>query len=708
MSDSGAASTADPLRAHLERSLSGAYRVERELGGGGMARVFLAEELALGREVVVKVLSAEVAQAFSAERFAREVKLSARLQHPGIVPVLTAGTAGGLPYYTMPFIQGESLRARLDQLAQGERLSGKEAMGVLRDVARALAYAHDFGVVHRDIKPNNVLLAYDAAVVADFGIAKAIAAAQLGDGPEGATGTLTTVGTALGTPAYMAPEQAAGDPGVDHRADIYAWGVVAYEVLAGAHPFAGRRSIQALVTAHLVEQARPLDEMSPHLPRDVTMLVMRCLEKDPANRPTSAREIVETLSVGVGADRETPSEPLPLGTRAKASVAASARRRRRPVVVGLSLALLVTAGGGIVYALRGASTRAAGSPTMTGARRGAASPAYDAYLRGRVRVSSENPEDNAAAIVALTQAIARDSSFAPAWAELSRAYSIRAFYIAPDSEKKQLREDAEIAVERALSLDADLAEAHFARGLMLWTPVRRFPHEQAAQAYRQALALDPRLDEVRHQLALVEMHVGLLEEARAELDLALAINPANTLARFRLGVVALYLGQYERAHGVFTSTPLERNPTLWAFQTATALFRLGREREATELIDEFLRDYPKDEGGVGHSVRAMMHAKAGRQRNAEEAIATAIKLGRNFGHFHHTAYNVASAYALLGRHDEAIRFLEDAANNGFPCYPLFARDAQLDALRTDPRFIALMARLERDWKERKLKFFSNS
>ena len=165
----------DALLKILEHSLRGSYRVEREIGGGGMARVFVAEEMALSRRVVVKVLSAELAHELSAERFAREVKLLARLQHPNIVPILTAGTVGESPYYTMPFIEGESLADRLRGLPHGERIPMANAIDVLRDVARALSYAHSIGIVHRDIKPANVLLAYDAAVVADFGVAKALA-----------------------------------------------------------------------------------------------------------------------------------------------------------------------------------------------------------------------------------------------------------------------------------------------------------------------------------------------------------------------------------------------------------------------------------------------------------------------------------------------------------------------------------------------------
>lgn len=681
------------LRARIQHVLSNTYVLERELGGGGMSRLFLAEERALGRRVVVKVLSPELAHELSTERFAREIQLSAQLQHPNIVPVLTAGAALGLPYYTMPFIDGESLRARLARLPRGERLPMPQAIEVLRDIARALAYAHSLGVVHRDIKPENVLLAYDAAVVADFGVAKAMAAARTQDASERGT-TLTQTGVALGTPAYMAPEQASGDPSVNHRADIYAWGILAWELLGGQHPFADRLSVHALVTAHLATTPPPLSVAAPGVPPALSGLVMRCLAKDPTARPATARELLDALAA-VKSEERPASAPVESAGRSGLAT----RTRSRAAAIAMASVLLAALAGGAAWVMRDD-----GSVAVTATPRVPDAPAYDLYLRGKVRVSSENREDNDAAIAALRDAIAADQSLAAAHAELARAYTIKAFYYAPDSEKKRLNEDAEVAVAKALSLDPKLGAAHFARGLMLWTPGRRFPHEQAVQAYRQAIALDSTLDEAHHQLALVLLHVGLLDEAQVEVEKSLAINPGNTLARFRIGVIEMYRGEYERAHAVFNSTPLDRNPSLWAFQMATALFRLGREREATDLIDRFLRDYPNDEGGVGHSVRAVVLARQGKRGEAEAAIALARELGRGFGHFHHSAYNIGSAYALLGDSEMAVQALQDAAEDGFPCYPLFATDMLLDGLRRNPRFVALMNQLERDWTERKKSF----
>lgn len=276
------------LRELLENELGSLYALDRELPRGGMARVFLAEERRLGRKVVLKVLAPELAEGISAERFSREIQVAARLQQANIVPVLTSGQIGTAPYYAMPFISGRSLR---DVISAGQ-VSMPLAISILRDVMRALAYAHAEGIVHRDVKPENVLLSGDTAVVTDFGIAKALAAARI---PASAPG-LTQFGTAIGTPAYMAPEQASGDE-IDHRADIYAWGLVAYELLSGRHPFGSKPSAQAYIAAHLIEIPTPLAERSAECPPLLAQLIMSCLEKDPAQRPHNARDVLAGLDV---------------------------------------------------------------------------------------------------------------------------------------------------------------------------------------------------------------------------------------------------------------------------------------------------------------------------------------------------------------------------------------------------------------------------
>ncbi|MEP6492108.1 MAG: serine/threonine-protein kinase [bacterium] len=280
----------DAIRTQLADALGSAFELGHELGNAGMSRVYRARDTRLQRDVVVKVLSPDLAEHLSVERFAREIMLTAGLQEPHIVPLLDAGqTASGLPYYTMPYVAGESLRARLDRAGS---LSTSETIAVLKDIARALAFAHARGVVHRDIKPENILLSGGTAVVADFGIAKALSASER----HLSNHSLTALGVSVGTPAYMAPEQAVADPTVDHRADLYTWGVVAYELLARRHPFAERTTYQALVAAHLTERPVSLALLA-ELPASVTEIVMRCLEKDPADRPRDANELLAALEI---------------------------------------------------------------------------------------------------------------------------------------------------------------------------------------------------------------------------------------------------------------------------------------------------------------------------------------------------------------------------------------------------------------------------
>jgi tetratricopeptide (TPR) repeat protein len=309
------------LQARLQGALAGSHRILRELGGGGMSRVFLAEESRLGRQVVIKVLPPETGAAVNVERFEREIQLAARLQHPHIVPLLSAAAAGDLLYYIMPYIAGESLRARLAR--EGE-LPVAEAGRILREIVDALSYAHRNGVVHRDIKPDNVLLSDGHAVVTDFGVAKAVSASS-------GSSSLTSLGVALGTPAYMAPEQAAADPHVDHRADIYAVGALAYEMLAGRTPFTAPTP-QAMLAAHITQTPEPLARHRPAVPAGLNSVLMRCLEKRPADRWQTAGELLaglETAATPSGGTAPTAA------TAAVSSGTEEALRRSHPVRVAL-------------------------------------------------------------------------------------------------------------------------------------------------------------------------------------------------------------------------------------------------------------------------------------------------------------------------------------------------------------------------------------
>ena len=267
----------------IQRALGATYRIERELGGG-MSRVFVAEDVGLGRRVVLKVLPPEMASGVNGQRFAREIRLAAQLQHPHIVPLLAAGSADDLPYYVMPYVEGESLRARL---ARDGELPLADVVKLLREVLDAVEYAHRHGVVHRDIKPDNILLAGNHAMVADFGVAKALVDAT-------SDVRLTSTGIAVGTPAYMAPEQIAAEPNVDQRADIYAIGALAFEMVTGLQPFRGATT-QAVLAAHMSQPAPSLATLRRSSPAALDTIVLRCLEKRPADRWQTAGEIIPHL-----------------------------------------------------------------------------------------------------------------------------------------------------------------------------------------------------------------------------------------------------------------------------------------------------------------------------------------------------------------------------------------------------------------------------
>ncbi len=304
-----------------------------------MATVHLARDLKHDRDVAVKLLNPDISAALGADRFAQEIRLTAGLQHANILPLFDSGSADGQVFYVMPFVSGGTLRSRL---ARGP-IPVSDGVAILRDVARALGYAHSHGVVHRDIKPENVLLGGGAAIVSDFGIAKAIAVAQDDQrrtGDRSARTALTQAGTSLGTPAYMAPEQALGDV-VDARTDVYAWGVMAYEVFAGAHPFAAHTAAQRLVAAQVSETPAPIDTLQPALPPELAALVMNCLAKDRADRPADGNEIVARIS--------SVTTPVP-------HPSARPQASRRPLVAWIVAAVLITIGvsvGALAFARRG-------------------------------------------------------------------------------------------------------------------------------------------------------------------------------------------------------------------------------------------------------------------------------------------------------------------------------------------------------------------
>jgi eukaryotic-like serine/threonine-protein kinase len=319
----------DELQDRLQAALGDAYVIERELAPGGMSRLFLATEASLERKVVIKLLPPETASEVSAARFQREVLLAAHLQHPHILPVLTTGsTRDGIFYYIMPYVAGESLRQRLER----ERIPVPEAVRILREIADALAMAHERGIVHRDIKPANILLLEGHAVVTDFGIARAVEAAR-----ETTNERLTATGVGIGTLGYMAPEQLAGERDLDTRADVYALAVVGYEMLAGKPPFS-RPTAQALVAAHLTEPPPPLSTVAPDVPAEVGAVISKALSKSPDDRYPTAAEFRNALDLRL--------------TKAFAAISTPHVAISRRAAIAIAAVLVVAIGGAIAFFTR--------------------------------------------------------------------------------------------------------------------------------------------------------------------------------------------------------------------------------------------------------------------------------------------------------------------------------------------------------------------
>ena len=323
--------------------------------------------------------------------------------------------------------------------------------------------------------------------------------------------------------------------------------------------------------------------------------------------------------------------------------------------------------------------------------------AYDLYLRAKIRGRQENESDVSAAIGLLEKAVRLDPEFAAAQAELSHLYGLRVAQFAPND--AVALERAELAAEKALRLDPDLAESHYAAGQLLWGVVKnRFWADRAVREFKRAIALNPNLDEVHHHLGQVYLHIGLLDQALAELEKTIDLQPADNNAIRRIAIVLIYRGQYEEGLRKFQQVPAQSNSSLWRYQLAWALLYLGKDQEAFALIEQYLRAHPEDRGGVVTSTRAICFAKAGDARSAEEDIRTSVEKGKGFIHFHHSAYNIASAYALLGQTASAVQWLRTAAETGWPCYSYFANDPNLARIHGDPGYETFMRELKAQWE----------
>jgi DNA-binding winged helix-turn-helix (wHTH) protein len=323
--------------------------------------------------------------------------------------------------------------------------------------------------------------------------------------------------------------------------------------------------------------------------------------------------------------------------------------------------------------------------------------AYELFLRGRYHLRRETEESVQEAIALQEQATRLSPNFALAFTELARAYHLNAYYYTPEEAKWD--EKAWVACEWALTLDPQLGEAHFVRGLLLWTHANGFPHEQVIEEYKRALKLNSDLDEAHHQLGLVLHHIGLLDHALVHYEKALAINPANNIVRARFAIVGNFKHQYEETMRIVDTLPPDITPGLYILK-GMALCHLYRLDEAQNYTENWLESHPRDDGGLMTSIQAMIAALRGDKGEALARIQHSIEIGHGYGHFHHSTYNIAAAFSLLQMPDDAIKWLEFTFNDGFPCYPMIDGDPFLENLHCDPRFIALMSKQREVWDKR--------
>ncbi len=323
--------------------------------------------------------------------------------------------------------------------------------------------------------------------------------------------------------------------------------------------------------------------------------------------------------------------------------------------------------------------------------------AYDLYMKGRFQLRDESQEGIRRAIDMQEQATKLDPNFALAYAELARACNLITFHYTP--EDRQLEEKAFAAAERAMLLQPDLPEAHLARGFLLWTQKNGFPHEQAVAEYKQALELNPSLEEARYQLGRVYTHVGLFDKANAEYQLALAIDPTHVVVYLHLAVVKNFQHNYEESLKVQDSVPPRLQAPTLNYQRAWSLCHLKRYGEALALVEKWRKsDVKDDEGGLLTSIQALLAAHVGDKQNVKKYANLAIEQGSKYGHFHHSAYTIAAAYAIVNNSKEALKWLRFVADSGFPCYPLFANDPDFDNLKQDVDFNDFMRKQKEIWE----------
>jgi len=720
-----------------------------------MGEVYRAFDARLGRHVAIKV----AAERFS-ERFDREVRVVASLNHPNICTVYDVGP----DYLVMELVDGQTVRELLRDVLPPER-----SLGIARQVLEALGAAHRAGVVHRDLKPENVMVRADGYVkVLDFGLAKWLpATAQIQ--AERATMHVTQPGQFLGTFAYMSPEQIEGRE-VDARSDLFAFGILLYEMVTGRHPWPGRSEVDRL-HAILHEDPPPIGA-SPQAGADLAAIVGTLLRKSPAERYPLADAVREALAAAGPRGPSAPSSAsqksltsiavLPFvflsdveGSRALSLGFADALitifGNLEDVVVAPTSAILNYAAGteparvcrdlGVRHALQGTVQRLGAhwrvSMQMFDAttqkvmlsekhdfdlddvfevqdeigRRVAKSlhsrfpsavpksrdryssdpEAYNAFMAGLRESASDQQDALRSAAGHLSRAVECDPEFALAHATLSFVSMNIHFHFDPQRTWLQRAEDH---CRLALSLDPMLPEGHLARAWILWSPAKNFQHEEAIAALEQVLAARPNLERAHNRMATICGHIGRLEESRLAHELAQRSNPATRTGN--LEYFYIYSGDFARAEAAAEAWFRERPGSMYACATGvlTALLR-GEIELAEQRLATSLRDLPYEP--MLDTYQGIVHARRNQTHLALESVRRALDSPLSFGHTHHTYYNIACIYSVLGDTDKAMAWLERSVATGFPCWPFFRLDPHLERLRDEPAFTRLVADLEQTY-----------
>jgi tetratricopeptide (TPR) repeat protein len=633
------------------------YTIVREIGRGGMATVWLAEDRQHARQVAIKTLHPELAGAVGTDRFLREIRLTAQLQHPGIVPILDSGAmalADGttIPWYAMPFLEGESLRARL---MREQQLPIDEALRITNAVGLALEAAHRVDIVHRDIKPENVFLTAEHVYVVDFGVARAVATTD--------AERLTSTGLAIGTPAYMSPEQAVAGT-VDARSDQYSLGAILYEMLAGEPPFSGPNP-QVTIARRLTESARPLSTVRSTIPPPVERATLRALERTPADRFPSVSSFLAALQA-------------PSGT----GIVRPKRNVVRVAAVGALVAGAVIASWFIIGRFNTSVDPEVVALYQRGVR------AYDRRtLAGAVEAQA-----------ALSNAIARDSSYAPAWNALAKTY-VRAYqrgFQLPGIPHDQLLQRAVSAVDRSLALDESNADAWATHGVVA-QQVDPTKVGTGLRSIRRSLAIDSMRATTWHFLAVMTADSGDVGRAVESWRHSIKLDPKYSQGLTFLALAHYWQGSYDSA-AVWTDSAASVDPAYLLARQTSALIAIERRRldEAAADADAALRLSDGVEVINSTAVQALVKARADRPGLALATLLGAeVALGGYEPTPPHTAIYLAEVHAAAGDTPGALRALgryRTPRDLHFQlhlrCSPTFApleRDSAFRAMLVRPR-----------------------